>query len=409
MTGWPEVPVRKVLEPRNEIVHPNDRPTGEALFVGLEHIESGTGERIGGVTMRLERLTGRKAHFHAGDIVYGYLRPYLNKVWLADVEGFCSVDQYVFRVDTDHADAFFVAAFLRSPEYLRRAPIDTTPGQLPRIRTDEVLSVRMPLPPLSVQRAVASTLRTQMSVVDRTKRALGVAIDAAKSLRSKAYERAFRSIVPLANRPEADAPTGWRWVLLTDVARLETGHTPSRSRPDWWGGDIPWIALPDIRALDGRIAISTAESTNEQGIAHSSARVLPAGTVVLSRTASVGFVTRMGRPMATSQDFVNWICGPDLYPEFLSHLLIRARAHIRSLASGAVHKTVYFPTVMRFRVCIPSIHEQRAISEALREQLAAIDEVARLTHEQAEAVEALPSALLRRAFNARAPNQPELQ
>ena len=93
--------------------------------------------------------------------------------------------------------------------------------------------------------------------------------------------------------------------MLVDLARLESGHTPSRYHPEWWGGDIPWISLADIRDLDGRVAYETREHTNQAGIAHSSARVLPEGTVVLSRTASVGFVTIMGRPMATSQDFVN--------------------------------------------------------------------------------------------------------
>jgi type I restriction enzyme S subunit len=120
----------EVLELRNEIVHPRDRPSGEATFVGFEHIESGTGRRIGSTRIRLEDLTGRKALFHQGDIVYGYLRPYLNKVWLAEFTGYCSVDQYVFRVRPD-VDPKYVAWFLRSPAYLESAPIDQTPGQTP--------------------------------------------------------------------------------------------------------------------------------------------------------------------------------------------------------------------------------------------------------------------------------------
>lgn len=213
--------------------------------------------------------------------------------------------------------------------------------------------------------------------------------------------------LPLSVHEERSAPSGWRWVKLTDpgVARLESGHTPSRSRPDWWGGDIPWIALPDIRALDGRVAMKTLETTNPEGIAHSAARVLPAGTVVMSRTASVGFVTRMGVPMATSQDFVNWVCGPQLDPEFLSYLLIRSRARIRSLASGAVHKTVYFPTVKAFRVCIPEIDEQRAIATALRKRLAVAEEMAQLAQEQLEAVRALPDAFLCAAFGGSDPER----
>jgi type I restriction enzyme S subunit len=118
----------------------------------------------------------------------------------------------------------------------------------------------------------------------------------------------------------------------------------------------------------------------------------------MSRTASVGFVTRMGRPMATSQDFVNWVCGPGLDPEFLMHLLIRSREEIRALSRGAIHKTVYFPTVKAFRVCVPTIDEQRRIAAELRERLAAIDAMEVSIRGEQEALEALPAALLRRAF-----------
>ena len=118
----------------------------------------------------------------------------------------------------------------------------------------------------------------------------------------------------------------------------------------------------------------------------------------MSRTASVGFVARLGRPMATSQDFVNWVCGPDLDPEFLMHLLIRSRDYIRSLSAGAIHKTVYYPTVKDFHVCIPPVAEQRRIAAELRERLATIDQMTRAIDAQLVAIEALPAALLRRAF-----------
>jgi type I restriction enzyme S subunit len=95
---------------------------------------------------------------------------------------------------------------------------------------------------------------------------------------------------------------------LTVLARLESGHTPSRKHPEYWGGNIPWIGIQDARANDGQVIEDTEEKTNELGIENSSARVLPEKTVCLSRTASVGYVVIMGRPMATSQDFVNWVC-----------------------------------------------------------------------------------------------------
>lgn len=194
-------------------------------------------------------------------------------------------------------------------------------------------------------------------------------------------------------------PAGWHWKLLVELARLESGHTPSRYHPEWWGGDIPWISLADIRDLDGTVARETRECTNEAGIANSAARVLPEGTVVLSRTASVGFVAVMGRPMATSQDFVNWVCGPELDPWFLAYLLTASRGYIRSLASGAVHRTVYMPTVQAFRVCIPALDEQRRIVRMLRHGMAQVERARAAAEAQMEAASALRSAILRSAFS----------
>src|SRR5262245_12449832 len=120
--------------------------------------------------------------------------------------------------------------------------------------------------------------------------------------------------------PGGPTPDGWTWTLLSSVARLETGHTPSRQHPEYWDGDIPWIGIKDATRNHGRTLTDTSQHTNELGIAKSSARLLPANTVCLSRTASVGYVVVMGRPMATSQDFVNWVCSSALDHRFLKYV-----------------------------------------------------------------------------------------
>jgi type I restriction enzyme S subunit len=160
-----------IITPRNEIIHPRDNPTGSDVFVGLEHVESGTGRRLGSEEIDKSTMTGRKARFRTGDIVYGYLRPYLNKVWLADFDGLCSVDQYVYVIDERQADVEYVAWFMRSPLFLSRAPVDSGPGQLPRIRLDEIARVELDLPSLSEQKRVAAVLREQMDAAARTRAA----------------------------------------------------------------------------------------------------------------------------------------------------------------------------------------------------------------------------------------------
>lgn len=166
--------------------------------------------------------------------------------------------------------------------------------------------------------------------------------------------------------PDLGLPDGWRWARLTDVARLESGHTPSRKHPEYWDGDIPWIGIKDATQNDGRRIDETFQRTTELGIANSSARVLPRNTVCLSRTASVGYVVVMGREMATSQDFVNWVSDDaKLDWRFLRWVLLAERQALRRWAHGTTHQTIYFPEVKAFHIALPPIEEQRAIADVL--------------------------------------------
>lgn len=176
---WPTRRLGDLLVRHNEIIHPGDRKGGHATFVGLEHIEPNTGRRIGSLTIDLGKLTGRKPTFRRGQIVYGYLRPYLNKVWIADFDGCSSVDQFAFDVRQDLADTNFIAAYMRSETFLRRSEVVTTTGQLPRISIDEIAAVSIELPPVEDQRRIAADLLGRLdaaeSVIARSREQLATA------------------------------------------------------------------------------------------------------------------------------------------------------------------------------------------------------------------------------------------
>lgn len=192
---------------------------------------------------------------------------------------------------------------------------------------------------------------------------------------------------------------GWRWYGLLDLARLESGHTPSRRRPEWWGGDVPWLALPDIRKLHGKYAYETTENTNGAGIVNSSARVLPVGTVCLCRDVSIGYVTILGKPMATSQHFCNWICDPEkLDPEFLMYAFMASQDYLHELGSGSVLRTIYMPTIKSFHIFAPAIDEQRRIARTLRDHLAAAGALTTGLTARLADIERLPQRLLATAF-----------
>lgn len=192
------------------------------------------------------------------------------------------------------------------------------------------------------------------------------------------YAKRSREVIPGScglsiNKTDRPLPTGWIWVPLVDVARIESGHTPSRSRPDWWNGEVPWMGLVDARIHNNGRIFDTIQHTNAAGLENSAARLLPAGTVCFSRTASVGYVVVMGRPMATSQDFVNWVPGAALTSEWLQLVFVSERPSIPQFSKGAVHQTIYYPAWLSMFLALPPLAEQRRIVAKVDELMALCD------------------------------------
>jgi len=158
VTEHPLLRMGEVITIRNDLIRPTDGRVGELNFVGLQHIEPDTGRRIGHDVLLAETLKGRKFMFSPGEIVYGYLRPYLNKVWVADSEGVCSVDQYVLQPCKNTIDVRYLASFMRSPLFLHRANKLTHNLMLPRLRSGLLKSIEIPLPPLAEQRRIVAYL-----------------------------------------------------------------------------------------------------------------------------------------------------------------------------------------------------------------------------------------------------------
>lgn len=169
------------------------------------------------------------------------------------------------------------------------------------------------------------------------------------------------------------APKGWKWTKLLDVARLESGHTPSRKHPEYWDGDIKWIGIKDARAHHCKEIKTTLQKITQAGLDNSAARLLPPKTVCLSRTASVGYVFVLGEEMATSQDFVNWVCTDAIYPKFLMYALVAEGDGIRDFGKGTTHTTIYYPEVKAFHVCLPPLPEQRRIVSKIEELFSKLD------------------------------------
>ena len=187
------------------------------------------------------------------------------------------------------------------------------------------------------------------------------------------YAEYSDSKIPWAGR----MPAHWKSARTKFVARLESGHTPSRQHPEYWANcTLPWFGLADVWQIrDGKTdyVTETKEKVSELGLANSSARKLPAGTVILSRTASVGFSAIMGCEMATTQDFANWVCSSKILPKYLLYVLRAMKPEFKRLTMGSTHQTIYMPDIGKFCTVLPPTDEQRAIAEFLDRETGRID------------------------------------
>ncbi len=188
----------------------------------------------------------------------------------------------------------------------------------------------------------------------------------------------------------AMVPSGWSLVPALTVARLESGHTPSRHHPEYWNGGIPWVSLHDSKRLDVPEIVETSQTVSELGLANSSARLLPRGTVVFSRTATVGKATVLGREMSTSQDFANFVCGPRLHNHYLMQLFRALQPEWKRLMAGSTHNTIYMPVFRDLQLLLPPLPEQRKIAAIL----SSVDETIEKTEAVIEQLQVVKKAMM---------------
>lgn len=284
----------------------------------------------------------------------------------------CGYHLALVRPHPNFVDSRFLHRALSTRYVNRQFQIGATGVTRYGLRTDVIRDVRIPFPDLEAQRLISDFLDRETHRIDALVDAKRRMIERLKEKRealtltaatgSLDHNTTRKTSVPWAPY----LPDHWREALLNKVARMGSGHTPSRSHPEWWeNATIPWVTTGEVHQIrDDRIeyVTDTRENISFVGLANSAAVLHPENTVFLSRTASAGFSGIMGADMATSQDFVTWTCGSQIEPRFLL-LCLRAmrRDLLERLAQGSTHKTIYMPDIASIKVPLPPLDEQRAI------------------------------------------------
>ncbi len=154
---WEEVRVGDVVQVRRDVVFNRslDAGTRAQRCIELEHIGQGTGHLVS--QGRLGAVESPKYKFRSGDVLFGRLRPYLRKYWLANEDGICTTEIWPLVSHRQAIVPGFLFAVVQTPGFIDAA-CSSYGTHMPRADWTVVKNVRIPLPPLPEQRAIAAVL-----------------------------------------------------------------------------------------------------------------------------------------------------------------------------------------------------------------------------------------------------------
>ena len=146
-------------------------PNQEFRYIGMEHIEKETGRLLDMPLVKGKEIKSQTIRVPKGFIVYGKLRPYLNKYWINQTEYnniICSSEFFVFDIDNG-INKFFFKNVLSSKIIQDQIADKTSGARMPRINEDIFFNLQFPLPPIEIQNEIASNISNLISKIEKSK------------------------------------------------------------------------------------------------------------------------------------------------------------------------------------------------------------------------------------------------
>jgi type I restriction enzyme, S subunit len=395
MKGWPTKILGNVLEVSRERIEPTDHSDTCFNYVGLESIEGHTGALLQYAPTLGADIKSTKNVFHAGQILYGKLRPYLNKVHLAETDGICSTDIFVLQAQQDNILPSFAAYYLRSPSVLTKVSNLMAGANLPRISTESLLGIELSLPPLSQQQRVVNFLEEA---------------DDLRKLRAQADRRTANLIPALFHQMFGDPvrnDRGWPYVTIAEIAAKEKYSIvdgpfgSSLKQEDYSDTGVPVIRIKNISSegefLDRELLYITEEKYRE--LIRSSVRK---GDILVSRVGTLGNTCIYPGTYDKALLSTTGVCKIALDEQrvnriFLHRLMLMEsfQQQIKSSASSAVQSYFNLTALKGWKLILPPLILQRQFA-------ARVAEIRTLEADQAASrrrLDDLFQSMLHRAFN----------
>ncbi len=377
-----------------ENVDVNDIPS-EGWILELEDIEKDSAKIIQRFTKDKRDIKGVRHSFHKGDILYSKLRTYLNKVLVADEDGFCTTEiipvtcmSFVLPEYLNHV--------LRS-KYFVDYTIQCGYGvKMPRLSTTDACNGQIPLPPYNEQKHIVTSIEGWFQIIDMLESDKTDLVDSILKAKSKILDLAIHgklvpqdpndepaiellkrinpSFVPCDNAHDTNQlPDSWCWTLLDDVCTLITGNTPNKLHSEYYGGYFPFYKPSDLDA--GRHVTIASEYLTDEG--KNVSRIIPKGSTSICCIGSIGKCGYIEREGTTNQQINTAVPSLALDPLYLYYFCnsIYFIDELTADSSAITISIVNKSKLGKMFISLPPIKEQKRIVAKIEELFAVLDEI----------------------------------
>ncbi len=359
-------------------------------YVGLEQIEPNTGRFVGST----QPLSVRSSTFRFSPehVLYGRLRPYLNKVMLPDFVGHCSTEIFPLKPRPDLSRQFLQYWFLRDAT-VQQIDATSTGARMPRANMNAVLEFEFLLPPLPEQKRIVGILDEAFEGIATAKTSAEKNLQNARAL----FESHLQSVF-------TQRGAGWSETTLGRVCDFENGDRGKNypNRGEYVEAGVPWINTGHILP-DGTLSRTEMNFiTREKYESLRSGKIQAGDLVYCLRGATLG-KTALVDPYtigAVASSLVILRPRDSLDRSFLYYFLTSpsGRGLIKLYDNGAAQPNLGAKSVTKYKIPLPDLGEQHKVVHQLSALAAEIQSLESIYHQKLAALDALKKSLLHQAF-----------
>lgn len=170
-------------------------------------------------------------------------------------------------------------------------------------------------------------------------------------------------------------PIGWEWKTMEDIADVVGGGTPRTADSSYYtNGLIPWITPADLSGYKSKYISFGGRNITQQGLENSSARMMPAGAVLFTSRAPIGYVAIAANPLCTNQGFKSFVLKEDVMSEYVYWWLKASKDLAESMASGTTFLELSGAKAKQIPIPLPPLHMQKRIVAEIEKQFSRLDE-----------------------------------